>query len=1552
MNSAREVGPVPVDRTVAMRLPVGSRSGNLVGIVLLCAALSFNAIALAPELRIGRVPPNDAVLHLALSERLVDSVRRSEPFLDPWVSEWGLGYPVWRSYQILPHVIAGGVLVATERWTDHATAFAALQYALLVLVPLSAYVGARLFGLAPLGAGLASCLIFTPTSLGQLGWFGLTYGATTWRGGGLFTQLVAVHMLLLCLGATARALDTGRFRPLASVLLAATALSHIVFGYVAFVSAALLAAVGPRGERARRFVRLATVVVPALFLLAWFVVPLLLAPGTANHSRWEAQHKWDSYGAAYVLGELIFGSFLDGGRWPVLSLLVLGGSLLAVAGLRDALPRRLLALSAIWLALFFGRPTWGHLLVLAGVPADLPLHRLQAAFEIPAILMAAWGLQRLLDGALMRNRVLALALGGVLCAGVAVLWVDRAHYLRDNAQWGETNLGKYAAEQSDVDRALDSARAILAERPGRVSAGKAATWGGRFKVGSLQLYGFATRAHLDQASFLYHSMSLMSDIMVLRDESDAADDALFAIRAVIAPDDLAAPAHWHLRGVFGRFTVYEASPEGYFGLVDVAARYTGPTHAFLDENSAWLRSPHKRAGVVVALGGGGAELPAVDGWFPPLTADLQRPRGEVLEETKAGEVYTARVHMARPAYALLKITWDPYLAATVDGAPVPVLRVTPGFAAVRVQPGTHQVTVRYAPGPLRPVLLVSGLLLFVLSSVVLSRPAPARAQQSWADRLAALGARLATPRVRWAVALLLLGLLALRPLFRGQLIEGHDIYAYPPRVVEMDRTLSGGGFPPVWAPDLGAGYGHPLFVFSPPLLYLAALSFRALGFGLTDSLQFALAVLHLLGAAAVYRLGRTEHCSRPACVASAAAWLFAPYTALDLFVRSAFAESAAVALAPIALLGVVRAVDRPSMSRVAAGAVVTALVSLAHNGVALLLYPALAAVVFARASAGYPVLRRMAAGGVAMAGGLGLSAFFWLPAMTENALVKTDLLRAGFMHWSDHAVAPWQLLWSPWGFGLSVRGTDDGMSFAIGPVHLVLGIMGLIVAWHAGCGARRTAVALAAVAAGGAFLATTWAAPVWSRVEALQYLQHPWRALFLAGLSLPLLSVFAFDGLGPRAAIGALAVLVLANLPHTAVKGYQVLPDESSSPMAIAQRGISTTTRGEYEPRWVAETPAYTPYRLTARDGPMDVVPVSLAAGHQDFAVRVPEERTAEAATFYYPGWTVRIDGRETGVAVAPVRGTMLFRVPAGVHRVTLDLEPTPLRRRALMISIVSAAVLALLGLWSVVGRRRGLGGLPASLPPWLIAVGVLGGCWQGTPATPADDVEVASKRARAAEASGDAATALRLWADVVRAAAALNDQRTAGLAWDQLVRLGSVGDENLMARGLDNFYGRRNPQAAATAFRTLVERNPMNYGATYQLAAALDANGEPEEARPHWERVEAMAARAGDRDAAERARQRLEQPPATPDSAALMKLGLDALYQRRDVAVAVESFSKILEQNPAHYGAHYQLAAALDAAGQRQEARVWWEKMLTMAEAVNDQVTADAARERLETKP
>jgi Tfp pilus assembly protein PilF len=82
-----------------------------------------------------------------------------------------------------------------------------------------------------------------------------------------------------------------------------------------------------------------------------------------------------------------------------------------------------------------------------------------------------------------------------------------------------------------------------------------------------------------------------------------------------------------------------------------------------------------------------------------------------------------------------------------------------------------------------------------------------------------------------------------------------------------------------------------------------------------------------------------------------------------------------------------------------------------------------------------------------------------------------------------------------------------------------------------------------------------------------------------------------------------------------------------------------------------------------------------------------------------------------------------------------------------------------------------------------------------------------------------------------------------------------------------------------------------------------------------------------------------------------LMTRGL-ALLAGGDPVAAAATFREVLVINPTHYGAHYQLAVALDRAGKRSEARPLWEKVLRMADGYNDRATANTARSHLNQKP
>src|SRR5207248_812956 len=98
---------------------------------------------------------------------------------------------------------------------------------------------------------------------------------------------------------------------------------------------------------------------------------------SANYSNYGRHTFWyDSYGARKVLGWLVRGEIYDHHRWPVVTILVGIGLLVALVRARkDALYRAIAGFWALSMLLFIGRPTLGSTLDALPGQNDLFLPR-------------------------------------------------------------------------------------------------------------------------------------------------------------------------------------------------------------------------------------------------------------------------------------------------------------------------------------------------------------------------------------------------------------------------------------------------------------------------------------------------------------------------------------------------------------------------------------------------------------------------------------------------------------------------------------------------------------------------------------------------------------------------------------------------------------------------------------------------------------------------------------------------------------------------------------------------------------------------------------------------------------------------------------------------------------------------------------------------------------------------------------------------------------------------------------------------------------------------
>ena len=140
----------------------------------------------------------------------------------------------------------------------------------------------------------------------------------------------------------------------------------------------------------------------------------------------------------------------------------------------------------------------------------------------------------------------------------------------------------------------------------------------------------------------------------------------------------------------------------------------------------------------------------------------------------------------------------------------------------------------------------------------------------------------------WIILLFLLAL----PTFWRILTPGHfpihdDLQVG--RLYQMNLCWLDGQIPCRWVPDMGHGYGYPLFNFYPPFPYYLGQIFIFLGFSYLNSAKLLFILALFFSGFFAYLLGK-ELWGKYGGWVTAAFYLYLPYHAVDVYVRGAMNE--------------------------------------------------------------------------------------------------------------------------------------------------------------------------------------------------------------------------------------------------------------------------------------------------------------------------------------------------------------------------------------------------------------------------------------------------------------------------------------------------------------------------------------------------------------------------------------------------------------------------------------------------------------------------------------
>lgn len=479
---------------------------------------------------------------------------------------------------------------------------------------------------------------------------------------------------------------------------------------------------------------------------------------------------------------------------------------------------------------------------------------------------------------------------------------------------------------------------------------------------------------------------------------------------------------------------------------------------------------------------------------------------------------------------------------------------------------------------------------------------------------------------------------------------------------EIDRVIKMGQIPPRFVPDLSFGFGYPLFNFVFPLPFYIAEIFHLLSLNLVDSIKLVFLLSMPLSGIFMYLFLR-EFTTNLLSLSGAILYIYTPYRAVDVYVRGAIGEIVSFVFLPMIALSLLRIKKTGSLRWMGIGAISLASLTLSHNITAYMFFPFVVLLIIllwdAKKSPEYPVNIFKT---IFLA--LLMSSYFWLPAISESSLMKYDTV----FNFMDHFPTIKQLITPYWGYGASVPGPYDGMSFFLGYVNILVlagGTFFTILNWKKFEKLEKKMFFWAAVGLITAlFLMNFRSGFIWNSLPLLPYFQFPWRFLSLTTFFTPVFLI-GFKYLKIKDSLTVFLIIItlltswsyfrpqdfLGRVDSYYLNRYIPYPKASNEYSKTQEEYLRLPKDTQIRPQ------ANYPVFFSMND---EIVDVSRINDLHFFVNLNPKmELRANFNKYYFPGWVAKLDGKEVAIKPGAPFGQLNILVPAGPHKLEIYFKET-----------------------------------------------------------------------------------------------------------------------------------------------------------------------------------------------------------------------------------------------------------------------------------------------------
>lgn len=532
-----------------------------------------------------------------------------------------------------------------------------------------------------------------------------------------------------------------------------------------------------------------------------------------------------------------------------------------------------------------------------------------------------------------------------------------------------------------------------------------------------------------------------------------------------------------------------------------------------------------------------------------------------------------------------------------------------------------------------------------------------------------------------------LSLVSIIPFFHSGFFPIHD-NTQVQRVFEMTKSLQGGMFPVRWVADLGFGYGYPVFNFYAPFAYYVGSVINILGFNALFSTKLMMALGVLLSGISMYFLAK-EIWGKFGGIISALLYVFVPYHAVDIYVRGDVAEFWAYAFIPLVFYALLK-IHKTGKSRfIVVGALSYAALVVSHNLTALMATP------FILIFMGLLFLGNKKSGKnllITLILGLLVSSFYWLPALLEINYTNVLSQVGGGADYKSNFVCLAQLWSSPWGFGGSVKGCVDGLSFMIGKLHILMLLVSIVffgLGWYLKKVEKKKGVLLIYFLLAllfSVFLTLGFSKFLWDLLKPMALFQYPWRFLVMVDFFISLiagsafycwLAVFKNKWINILILIALSLIIVIFNGKYFAAQKYLSVSSKDFTNDYFLEFRTSQIS-SEYMPKNFSAPKSYSqiPKGITVVLGKVTVVSQSKSTGKYSIHYVAGSVSKIIVPIAYFPAWRVSLDGNNYSYSVK--NNGFLVTLPKGDHLLVFDFRQTNVELLADILSLSGVALLVI----------------------------------------------------------------------------------------------------------------------------------------------------------------------------------------------------------------------------------------------------------------------------------